>query len=161
MSEYAAKIARNWVGGVEPTKNTRLWAGTFRPDSNYIGGVNTKDPDAPRALYSYGPHYPVAIAHQQEDMFGYWVNETPYYINDEDRYNCEYYGGHGRMMAGYYQPRRKATPSPTTKNHVEEVERVLRSAGYQRTDITKQVVTEGTDGEDLIHTMRLWTLYGI
>ena len=154
MSQYAERIAQKFVAGEEST-NTRLWTGTFFPDHGYIGGVNTKKPDAPRALYSYGPHYPVAIVDQEGE--GIWVNTTPYMVNEYDRSQAEYYNyGDNYRGAWLGRPARKQTPSPTTKDHCTQVERALRAAGFIPVQEERTVTTEGTDGEPLTHTMRLW-----
>jgi hypothetical protein len=93
-------------------------------------------------------------------MYGFWVNETPYYVNEVDRSEAEYYNYGDYRGVFWARPVRKRSASPTTKDHCTEVERALRAAGYTPTDITKTVTTEGTDGDDLIHTMRLWTYGG-
>jgi len=54
------------------------------------------------AVYSYGPHYPIAIA--EDDMF--WLNEDQYILPSGKK-------------------------SPTTTGHRNLVQRVLAAAGYR------------------------------
>lgn len=154
MAQYADKIAAQWLADQPTNKSHRLYPARFRINRDYRANVQTNDPESPRALYSYGPHYPVVIA--ADDGNGYWINETPYYINDQDRINCDFCGGISGVMAGYHQPRRKATPSSTTKGHRESVQRALTVAGFIPTETTRTIELETTEGEPATHTLRLW-----
>ena len=157
MAAYADTIARQFVQGTRPNKSHRLYAAHFSPDPAYIGGVNTNEqPDAPEALYSYGPHYPVTIKEQDPERtvthYRYWVNETPYHTSEEERYAAGF-------RPGLFGPSRRQprTGSPTTNGHRKSVESALRAAGYRPTDQAKEITTERPDGDQMTHALRLWT----
>jgi len=139
-------VATAYVNDTKAPRNARMFVATIRKDAGYIGGVQTTDPDAPRAVYSYGPHFPIAFS---IDEIGHYVNETPYQVNEIDR---------DRMGWGpVHNPSRKRPASPTTRRHTTAVTDALTRAGFTPSAITTPYETEGTDGEPLPHTFRLWT----
>jgi hypothetical protein len=159
MAQYADRIAEQFVQGLKVNRHASLYEGGFELDSDYRGGVKTSGGGSPRALYSYGPHYPLVIQATSSDgsIVGYWVNETPYYVTEEDKYRS----GFGQpslaeQMGLIVRKPRKPSPSPTTRGHRSSVEAALRKSEYKGTAITRQIETEGTDGEPLVHTLRLW-----
>lgn len=156
MAQYADRIASQFVKGEKVNRHASLWEGGYEPTADYIGGIRT-NAEGPRTLYSYGPHYPVVIQAMTADgsIMGYWVNETPYYVHQEDKRGFGEPSIAERMGLITRKPR-KASPSPTTRGHRSSVESALRAAGYEPTIATRQIETEDTNGETLIHTIRLW-----
>lgn len=134
MPAYADTIARQFLSGLRTNKSHRLY-------------------EHEDTLYSYGPHYPVVIKEWIDSGAPvYWLNETPYYVNDDDR------AAAGWERMGYaMRPARKRTASPTTKGHRQAVESQLRANGWEPRDETRTITTTGTDGQEIIHTLRLWT----
>src|SRR4051812_7374754 len=78
-------IASAFIEGTKAPKNNRLYAARFEQDPGYIGGVNTQKLGTPRALFSYGPHFPVLIEADECNSAAYWLNESDYKPSETDR----------------------------------------------------------------------------
>ena len=147
MSKEYPTIADAFVNARPVPRNSRMFAAYFTPDRDYIGGVNMRDTNAPAALFSYGPHFPIAIEASDTFQGGYWLNESRYAPTENDRYN-----------AGWGMPSTRSPKfSPTTAKQVNAVKSALLAAGYRATDTTKTITTENTDGDATTYTLRLYT----
>lgn len=140
MAQYADKIAAQFVNLERTNRHASLYVGGFRPDPSYIGNVDTTGPG--RALYSFGPHFPLCI----EDGPAYWVNSDNYRPSQADRY-----------AAGWGPAVRSPKFSPTTAGHARSVTDALTKAGYAPTDRTQVITTENTSGYPTPYTFVLWS----